>query len=73
MSRLKISEAEDVFIGTWIGIAIITEVLIDAGFLGREEIVEPIELAAAAVREPRRWGLDGILAAISRVADLNLK
>jgi hypothetical protein len=44
------AEVHDLFVGTWVGIAVIAEALIEAGLIKRKALIRPLS-AAEAVKE----------------------
>jgi hypothetical protein len=66
MRELELTEARELLIGTWIGIALLADTLIEHGVLSREELLLPLSQAEEAASDKRRTALAGLRLFISR-------
>jgi hypothetical protein len=66
MSELELREARELLIGTWIGIALLADTLIEHGVLSKEELLLPLSQIEEAASDRRRTALAGIRLLISR-------
>ena len=66
MEELESSEARELLIGTWIGIALLADTLIEYGFLSKEELLQPLSQIEERAPDRRRTALAGLRLLISR-------
>ncbi len=66
MSELESKETRELLIGTWIGIALIADTLIEYGVLSREELLQTLSQTEEAASDKRRTALAGLRLLISR-------
>ena len=66
MSELESMETRELLIGTWIGIALIADTLIEHGVLSREELLLTLSQIEEAARDKRRTALAGLRLLITR-------
>jgi hypothetical protein len=66
MPELELKEARELLIGTWIGIALLADTLIEHGVLSREELLLPLSQTEEAASDKRRTALAGLRLLISR-------
>jgi hypothetical protein len=67
MGEIGIEEMRELLVGTWAAIAVIAEVFIKAGFVAREEILEPLAAAEIAARDRRELALRGVRMLVERL------
>jgi hypothetical protein len=66
MSELELEESRELLIGTWIGIALLADTLIERGIVFKEELLEPLSQIEEAASDRRRTALAGLRLLISR-------
>ena len=60
MEALDIDEVRELLIGTWIGVALIVERLLQSGMIAREELVLPLSQGEALAKDQRRIALTAL-------------
>ena len=66
MPELELKEARELLIGTWIGIALLADTLIEHGVLSREELLVTLSQIEEAACDERRTALAGLRLLITR-------
>lgn len=66
MSELEFKETQELLIGTWIGIALLADTLIEHGILPREELLLILAQTEEAASDKRRTALAGLRLLLSR-------
>jgi hypothetical protein len=66
LEEVELREARELLIGTWIGIALLADTLIEQGVLSKEEMLRPLSQIEEAASDRRRTALAGIRLLISR-------
>src|SRR4051794_13453658 len=66
MSELELTEARELLIGTWIGIAHLADTLIEHGVLSRGELLRTLSQIEEVASDERRTALAGLRLLISR-------
>src|SRR4051794_4901720 len=66
MSELELTEARELLIGTWIGIAHLADTLIEHGVLSRGELLRTLLQIEESASDRRRTALAGLRLLISR-------
>ena len=51
------AQTQELLVGTWVGIAIIAEALIDAGVIKRKALLKPLSAAEAVREDNSDWPL----------------
>ena len=62
----EVAEARELLIGTWIGVALIADTLVEHGILSREELLLILSQTEEAASDKRRTALAGLRLLISR-------
>lgn len=66
MPELELEEARELLIGTWIGIALLADTLIEQGMISKEELLLNLSQTEEAASNKRRTSLAGLRLLISR-------
>ena len=66
MPELELEEARELLIGTWIGVALLADTLIEHGAISKEEVLLTLSQAEEAASNNRRTALAGLRLLISR-------
>jgi hypothetical protein len=66
MPELELKEARELLIGTWTGVALLADTLIEHGVLSREELLLTLAHIEEAASDKRRTALAGLRLLISR-------
>jgi hypothetical protein len=66
VSELELDEARELLIGTWIGIALLADTLIEHGMISKEELLLNLSQTEEATSNKRRTALAGLRLLISR-------
>jgi len=66
MHALETDETRELLIGTWVGIAMIVEMLIDQGLVSREDLLVLLSRAQMAARDRRSTALAGLRLLVER-------
>ena len=66
MSELELKETRELLIGTWIGIALLADTLIEQGTLSGEDLLLTLSQTEEAATDKRRTALAGLRLLISR-------
>jgi hypothetical protein len=66
MPKRELTEARELLIGTWIGIAHLADTLIEHGVLSRRELLRTLSQIEEAASDERRTALAGLRLLISR-------
>jgi hypothetical protein len=64
--ELELREARELLIGTWIGIALLADTLIEHGVLSRGELLRPLSLIEEEASDKRGTALAGLRLLIGR-------
>jgi hypothetical protein len=60
MAELRADELQELFVGTWIGLAVVVEFLIDSKALSRGEVTTLLSACESAVTGRRRTAISGL-------------
>src|SRR4051812_29998504 len=66
MSDLKMDEAQELLIGTWVGVALLANMLIENAVLSKDELLWTLSQIEEAASDNRRTALAGLRRLISR-------
>src|SRR3954447_6059667 len=66
MSEMELTEERELLIGTWIGVALLADKLIEHGTVSKEELLRPLSQIEEAACDNRRTALAGLRLLISR-------
>ena len=66
MPELELEEARELLIGTWIGIALLADTLIEHGVISKKELLVTLSQTEEAASNKRRTALAGLRLLISR-------
>jgi hypothetical protein len=64
MTERTSTETRELLLGTWTGMALIVDILIEEGLLGREEMITVLSAAGALAKDDRRIALRALCALI---------